>query len=154
MQPVSVVNGQPQAPNNIFALAPREHVHRIFVKKPSTCGCGPTHTVTLTDARLIQRSEEWACCGDGARIDQMLFLSDISAISDSVSKKSCYSTLSLCCILCYFCTCFCKGSGEKPVGIRGSFGEEVFNFALRDIPSALTEIPAAAMPYKVVRQQY
>ena len=77
MRPGRIVDGQPQAPANIFALAPSEQVHRIFVKEPGGCGCGPTYTVTLTDARLLQRHQEYACCGDGARVDQMLFLSDI-----------------------------------------------------------------------------
>ena len=154
MQRVHIVNGQPQAPGNIFALAPSEQVHRIFVKKPGGCECGPTYTVTLTDARLLQRYQEFACCGQGARLDQMLFLSDISAISDYVAKRSCCPSCSLCCILFCLCALCCKCSSEKLIGIRGAFGEEVFVFDLKDIPSALAEIPAAAMPYKVVRQQY
>ena len=147
-----VFSEQPQVAANIFAMAPSEKVHRIFVKKPGGCGCGPTYTVTLTDARLIQRYQEYACCGDGRRVDNMLFLSDISAISDSVMARSCCPSCNCCVILC--ACCCCRGSYGKAIGIRGAFGEEVFIFALEDVPSALADIPAAAMPYKVVRQQY
>ena len=141
MPPTRVVDGQPKASGNVFALAPSEQVHKTFVKESGGCGCGPTYTVTLTDARLLQRQQEYACCGQGARVDQMLFLSDISAISDSVSKRSCCPSCSLCCI----CACFCKDNAAVPVAIRGSFGEEVFVFGRNDLPSALAEIPAAAI---------
>ena len=154
MRPERIVDGQPQAPANIFALAPSERVHRIFVKEPGGCGCGPTYTVTLTDARLLQRHQEYACCGDGARVDQMLFLSDISAISDFVARKTCCPPCTLCGILCCLCACCCTCNPAKLIGIRGGFGEEVFTFGRKDVPNALAEIPAAAMPYKVLRQQY
>ena len=154
MPPKRVIDGQPQASTNVFALAPSEQVHKIFVKESGGCGCGPTYTVTLTDARLLQRQQDYACCGDGARVDQMLFLSDISAISDRVSKRSCLPPLNLCGIICCLCAICCKSNAAVPVGIRGSFGEEVFTFGRKDIPSALADIPAAAMPFKVVRQQY
>ncbi|CAF3958755.1 unnamed protein product, partial [Adineta steineri] len=144
--PGKTINQQPRAIDNCFGLAPKERLIATYTKQPGGCGCGPTFTTHLTDSRIIQRQQEYACCGEGNRVDKMLFLSDISFISDTVVKQDCYS--SICCrCLCCFLSC-CRGTGGKQVGIRGAFGEEIFTFTFNDAARALQEIPAAAMPHK------
>ena len=156
--PKRPVKEQPSVPENSFLIGQSERVYQTYIHKAGTCGCGPTHTVTLTDARLIQRSKEYACCGTGARLDKMLFLSDVSGISDLVGAQKCCQSISLCSILCCpitcLCACCCQGSVGKDVGIRGTFGEYVFTFSAPDVSNALVDISSAVMPYKVARQQY
>ncbi|CAF4443116.1 unnamed protein product, partial [Rotaria magnacalcarata] len=158
IQPAQIIREQPRQIDNIFALGPDEKISRVYVKKSGGCGCEPTFTVTLTDARILQRRQDWACCGTGKRVDNMLFLSDISAISDAaLGRNSCPSlncSSIICCILCCICAPCCKSSRGKDIAIRGAFGEEIFTFALADIPSALADIPAAAIPHKTSLRRY
>jgi hypothetical protein len=158
VQPESFIIRQPQAVDNAFALAPQEQIQRTYIKKPGGCGCGPTFTVHITNARIIQRRQDYSCCGTGEKTDSMLFLSDISTMSNTVMKRSGCPSLDcgsiLCCILLCFCEPCCRGQGGKEIGIRGAFGEEVFTFAKGDVSSALKEIPVAAMPHKTATHRY
>ncbi|CAF3428132.1 unnamed protein product [Rotaria socialis] len=158
IQPEQIIREQPREIDNIFALGSGEKISRVYVKKPGGCGCEPTFTVTLTDARILQRRQDWACCGTGTRVDNMLFLSDISTISDAASGRSSCPSLNccsiICCIMCCICGLCCKNSRGKEIAIRGGFGEEIFTFALADVPSALADIPAAAIPHKTSLHRY
>jgi hypothetical protein len=158
VQPVSFISRQPQAVDNVFALAHQEQIQRTYVKEPGGCGCGPTFTVHLTNARIIQRRQDYACCGTGQHVDTMLFLSDISTMSDTVIARTSCPSLDCCSIISCLCLCFCgpccRDRGGKEIGIHGAFGEEIFTFARVDVSSALVEIPAAAMPHKTARHQY
>jgi hypothetical protein len=124
---------------------PGEQVLKSYVHEQGCCGCGPTFTVTLTDARLIQRGQDYACCGTGHRVDKMLFLSDISTITDFVAGGCC-APCGCCCSSC------CAGTG-KDISFIGPFGTQVFTFNKQDVPDALLKIPAAAMPHKITEQR-
>jgi len=123
---------------------------KTYIYEQGSCGCGPTFSITLTDSRLIQRRQDCACCGAGPRSDTMLFLSDISTITDSVGGKSCSprSCNPCSCSLCGCSSC-CAAIGGKEIGLTGSFGTEVFTFASKDVSDALFQIPAAALPHKI-----
>lgn len=124
------------------------------------CGCGPIHTVTLTDARIIQRFQDYICGCKGDHVDSMLFLSDISSIKDRVEGRpfcrcrcSCASCVLLLCFpiefLCCFCRCCCSSDIPVPISLNGAFGIEVFTFSHHVANTALSDIPAAAMPHKI-----
>ncbi len=117
--------------------------------KQGACGCGPKFTITLTDARLIQRRQECSCCGTGPRFDTMLFLSDISSITDSVMGKCCGLCNCNCCCCCCCSSC-CAGTNGKEISFTGPFGTLVFTFDKNDVPHALVHIPAAALPHKTL----
>ncbi|CAF4268393.1 unnamed protein product, partial [Adineta steineri] len=61
--PGRTINQQPRAIDNCFGLAPKERLIATYTKQPGGCGCGPTFTTHLTDSRIIQRQQEYACCG-------------------------------------------------------------------------------------------
>ncbi len=154
-----VISEQPQDIKNIFTLAPGETILNTYECDASCCGFGPKYTVTLTDARIIQREKErFCCCCYGAHNDSMLFLSDISSVKNKVEWNSancnCTTLLaSLVCLglplLCVACNCCKKG---VPITLRGSFGAEVFTLGRSEVISALGEIPKAALPHKIATQ--
>ncbi len=136
------INQQPQVINNVFGIVPNENILRVYECETGACGCGPKYTVTLTDARLIQRGQGCSCCETGPHIDTMLFLSDISSITDSVVGKGCCSCGCGCDSSC------CAGTAAKQIGFTGPFGTLVFTFNVNDILNALVQIPAAALRHK------
>jgi hypothetical protein len=142
------IDQQPQVINNIFAIVPNEQILKRYMYEQGGCGCGPTFNVILTDSRLIERRQDNACCGTGPRNDKMLFLSDISTITDAVVGKSCNP----CSCSCY--SSCCAGTGRKEIAFIGPFGTQVFTFNLTDIPDALLHIPAAAMPHKTSKSRF
>jgi hypothetical protein len=140
------IQQQPQTINNIFGIVPNEKILHQYRSETGCCGCGSTYTITLTDARLIQRQEDCACCGTNPHVDQMLFLSDISSITDFVAGR-CFSP----------CSCCCSSScctSAKQIGFVGPSGTLVFTFNINDIQNALVQIPAAAMPHKTSQPKH
>jgi hypothetical protein len=115
--------------------------------------------VTLTNARIIQRFQDHMCGMKTNRADSMLFLSDISTIKDTVERK-CLTCNGCSCSLCFLLLCFpigflcclsrccCAKKTPIPIGFIGGFGTEVFTFSSDNVSQALSDIPAAAMPYK------
>jgi hypothetical protein len=151
---------QPIQIDNAFFITPGERIRQIYECDVSVCGCGPIYTVTLTDARIIQRLQDHMCCCEGDRIDSMLFLSDISSIKNTFkircgtpcvySGAACF--LLLCFpigLLCSLCRLFCSKDIPKTITLNGAFGKEEFIFSHRDVYAALGDIPAAAMPHKI-----
>jgi hypothetical protein len=144
---------QPANIKNVFTIVSGEQILQTYECDRKVCGCGPIYTVTLTDARIIQRYQDYCCCCRADHVDQMLFLSDISSIKDRVANR-CLSWCSCDCLLCLFflCCCLfqccCSKDSAIPISLNGAFGSEVFIFSRRNVERALAEIPAAAMPHK------
>jgi len=156
--PVIIIQ-QPTQIDNVFTITPEEHICQTYECDQRVCGCGPVYTVTLTNARIIERFQDYMCCCKGDYVDSMLFLSDISSIHSSgrgVNYRPCTCSCTLCYLvlcwplefLCCLCRCFCSNDIPIPVILNGPFGKEVFTFSHRTVLSALGEIPAAAMPHK------
>ena len=130
------ITQQPARIDNVFSIVPGEAIRQIYECNQKTCGCGPVYTVVLTEARIIQRFEDHQCCCTGAKVDSMLFLSDISSIKTSVEgncfRASNCSCVSLLCfpiyLLCGLCRCCCSKDNPVPISLNGAFGNEVFTF--------------------------
>jgi len=154
-QPIIV---QPMQINNVFGITPGERILEMYECDQTVCGYGPTYTVTLSDARIIQRFQDHMCCCTCTFVDSMLFLSDISSIKNSVERRcfnpfSCAFFWSALCfpitLLCCFCSCLCAKDIPVPISLKGAFGTEVFTFSHHVVSTALANIPAAAMPHKI-----
>jgi hypothetical protein len=152
-----VISEQPQDIENIFTLGSGEKILNTYECDDRCCGFGPKYVVTLTDARIIQREKRRCCCCHGARVDSMLFLSDISSIKNKVEYNCVHlifgillPNILLCCLplLCTACHCI-KG---VPITLHGPFGAEVFTLDRSVVLSALGEIPKAALPHKILTQ--
>lgn len=115
---VYVISEQPQDIKNVFTLASGERILNSYECDDRCCGFGPKYNVTLTDARIIQREKHLCfCCFYRARADSMLFLSDISSITNKVEYDNlvklicslCIPNIVLCCmpLLCFVCCALC-----------------------------------------------
>ena len=158
----SVVNPVVQQPmniNNVFSITGDETIRRRYECDETVCGCGATYSVTLTDARIIQRYQDHVCGCNGSNVDSMLFLSDISSIKDRVEREGlCPKAgcgVSGCCMCLFFpiglLCCLLHKCSDKgvPITLKGAFGTEVFTLPGGQVRQALADIPAAALPHKV-----
>jgi hypothetical protein len=145
------VNTQPMAVDSIFSLSPQERVLNVYEFDATCCGCGSQYTTTLTDSRVLQRRKCRQCCCTCGHSDYMLFLSDISQITDTREYKCCD------CICCYCCCCLdyiycCCCPLPYYIYLRGPFGSEAVAVAPRLANQALVEIPIAARIHKITAQ--
>ncbi|CAF3707808.1 unnamed protein product [Rotaria socialis] len=146
-----IMTQQPRQIENVFGLGNGEKVLNEYAYESSSCGCGPSYKVYLTDARIIQRGQEKSGCCTTHQVDSMLFLSDISTISNYAQRQTCNIWDIICCPCSILSCCFTAG---KPISIRGAFGQEVFMFAVADVNRALADIPQAALPIKTAKSHY
>lgn len=147
------VTTQPKGIDNIFGLAENERVINVYECDDTCLGSGPKYNVTLTNARLIQRTLHKSCCCQCGTNDHMLFISDISSMSGSSSANSC-NCLQLPpifwvfpCLLCLYVCCSCRKSIN--ISVHGPFGTQGFTVPMASAANALSEIPKAALPHKV-----
>jgi hypothetical protein len=138
--------------HNSFGLMGNENHLNTWIFKEGTCGCTGSHYATLTDTRLLLRSEETrcccCCCGELDHTDASIFLRDIAEMRESTEPKDCCSRL--CGKCCGCCTCCCHV--PKYMELRGSFGSEILHVSKTDMPNIQVEIPAAIGNHKLVSQ--
>ena len=134
---------------NSFDLMGNENLLRTWSFEEKSCGCTDSYHVTLTDARLLLRSEDATCCGcvDSNHSDSSIFLRDIAEIRESIegSDDCCH-----CPRCCPCCGCCCSTS--KFLEIRGVFGSKSLHLKKEDLPKVQVEIPAAIGNHKLVSQ--
>lgn len=154
MNPVrsAVVTTQPRRIEiaNSFELMGNENLLNSWEIEDKRCACGESHNVTLTDARLLLRSEDMNCCGccDSDHTDSSIFLRDIAEMRESTTGDD---RCSWCCIQrCPCCSCCCSIS--KLIEIRGIFGSKYLHVKKEDLPKVQVEIPAAIGNHKLVSQ--
>jgi hypothetical protein len=151
---------QPIQIDNVFAITPEEEMRQIYECDTKVCGCGSTYTVTLTNARIIQRFQDYVCGCKANHVDSMLFLSDISNIKSTGERRCCDPCTATCAscllvlffpieLLCCFWRCLFSKDIPIPIALNGAFGKEVFIFSHHAVSSALADIPAAALPHKI-----
>ncbi len=67
--PPPIIICQPTQIDNVFAIAPGERICQTYQCDERVCECGPVYTVTLTEARIIQRFQDYMCCCKGDYVD-------------------------------------------------------------------------------------
>jgi hypothetical protein len=138
--------------HNGFALMGNEHLLRTWAHKEGPCDCGDGHFISLTDTRLLLRSEEstcCCCCCDPGHNDAAIFLRDIGELRETTDGLGCCAVCwAKCCGPC--CTCCCRV--PKYIEVRGSFGSEILHVSKEDAQKIRVEIPAAIGNHKLVSQ--
>jgi hypothetical protein len=137
---------------NSFGLMGNEHFLRDWTYKEGPCECGDTHSITLTDTRLLLRAQEstcCCCCGEPGHTDATIFLRDIAELRETTEGLGCCA---LCCAHCFGSCCRCCCQVPKYIQIRGSFGSEILYVSKKDSPKLRIEIPAAIGNHKLVSQ--
>ncbi|CAF0728985.1 unnamed protein product [Adineta steineri] len=140
------VTKQPQNKDiyNGFGLMGNENFLQSWIFKEGTCGCTGSYYTTLTDTRLLLRTEDTKCCScccEQNYNDASIFLRDIAEMRESTESHDCCS---------FFCGKCC--SGPKYMELRGSFGSEILHISKLDMLNAQMEIPAAIGNCKLVSQ--
>lgn len=145
------ITKQPTNPSNVhnsFRLLGNENLLHSWVFTEGSCGCTGSYYTTLTDTRLLLRSEDTKCCGcccNPSYTDAAIFLRDIAEMRESTEAQDCCSrSLSKC--------CFCCVNNPKFMELRGSFGSEILHLSMFDMLNAQMEIPAAIGNHKLVSQ--
>jgi hypothetical protein len=129
--------------SNSFSLMGNEKFLHTWTFEELVCGCGGTYYTTLTDTRLLLRSEEvnrYNCCCKSSRTDKSIFLRDISEMRESRETRNCCSSL---------CTNCCRRE-QKSIEIRGTFGSEILHIPQTEMDNLQIEIPAAIGNHKLV----
>ena len=138
--------------HNSFGLMGNEHLLRAWTFKDEGCGCSNGgYFITLTDTRLLLRSQDSVCCAScctASHTDASIFLRDIAEMRESTDGEDCCARCCAKCCAC--CTCCCRV--PKYVQIRGSFGSEILHVSKVDLPKVQVEIPAAIGNHKLVSQ--
>ncbi|CAF4540309.1 unnamed protein product [Rotaria sp. Silwood1] len=132
--------------HNSFILMGNEIFLHEYTFADDTCGCANTYHTTLTDTRLLTRSETTCCCNssyESDHLDASVFLRDIAEIRELAETRHCCSLL---CDSC--CGCCCRPSSWMEV--RGSFGSETLYISKADKANIQVELPAAIGNHKLI----
>ncbi|CAF1090086.1 unnamed protein product [Rotaria sordida] len=133
--------------HNSFILMGNEIFLQRYKFEDGGCGCTTIYHTTLTDTRLLIRSETTCCfnCSyEPDHLDASLFLRDIAEIRELTATRHCCSSL---CDYC--CGCCCRPSSF--IEVRGSFGSEKLYVSKADKANIQVEVPAAIANHKLIR---
>lgn len=146
------IRKQPFDIRNSFGLMGNENLVRVWEYREETCSCSGSYYTTLTDTRLLLRSEDTkccTCCSEPKHADASIFLRDIAEIRESRDSQNC------CVRCCPTCCCACCNSCcniAQYLEVRGTFGKEILHLSKQDMPRVQIEIPAAIGNHKLVSQ--
>ena len=141
---------RPQDLHNTFDLMGNENFLRSWKFEEKSCGCTDSYYTTLTDTRLLLRSEDTTCCScccEPNHTDSAIFLRDIAEMREITDATDC-------CTSCWAKCCPCCSCCRVPkfIEIRGSFGQKEIYLDKPDFAKAQVEIPAAIGNHKLVSQ--
>ncbi len=145
--------------HNSFGLMGNENHLRTWTFEEGACGCTGSYYASLTDTRLLLRSEDSTCCtcnccNEGDHEDASIFLRDIAEMRESKAGQgccaSCWGKCCGCCTCCDSPGCCCHS--PKHLELRGAFGSEILHVSKEDMLKAQIEIPAAIGNHKLVTQ--
>jgi len=126
---------------NTFSIMGNEKILHESIFKENTCGCGANYHTTLTDARLIIRTEPKNCCNRRNYSDVSIFLRDIAEIRQTTEIRD----------DCEFCACCVRCChSPKIIEIRGTFGSKILHIPKDDLASLQIAIPVAIGNHKLI----
>lgn len=134
--------------HNSFALMGNEKFLHEYKVEEGSCGCGSIYYTSLTNARLLIRSESKSCCSCGKKsdhIDISIFLRDVVEVREAMSTRHCCSS----CITC----CSSSKRSSNLVEVRGVFGSHILHIAGDDMQHLQIELPAAVANHKLVSRR-
>jgi hypothetical protein len=126
---------------NTFGVMGNETVLHETVYEEKTCGCATNYHTTLTDARLLIRSEPIGCCNRRNHSDVSVFLRDIAEMRETTETRDNCG----CCVCCVRCCHF-----PKILEIRGAFGSKTLHIPKDDLASLQVAIPVAIGNHKLI----
>lgn len=155
--PVYVITEQPQSyyrylPNS-FRLLTSEKLYREWSYTDRYCCCLNVFHTTLTDIRLLTRSEETICCGEPSHSDSSVYLRDISQIRECRGEQPTFFfllwLLLICAWPCYVVRrIFCPK--HKCLEVYGSFGSELVRLREQDRFAAQVDLSIAISNSKLI----
>ncbi|CAF2497173.1 unnamed protein product [Rotaria sp. Silwood2] len=132
--------------HNSFILMGNEIFLHEYTFEDGICGCSTTYHTTLTDTRLLTRSEITCCYNCSYEPDHMdasVFLRDIAEIREFEKTRHCCSSL---CDIC----CECCFHPSSLIEVRGTFGSEKLYVSKADRANIQVEMPAAIANHKLI----
>ena len=120
---------------NTFSIMGNEEVLYEGSKEQRRCGCTNIYYTTLTDARILTRTERqvcWCCPPQGNYLDVSIFLRDIALIRQLKENGNC-----------------CRRSAET-LELRGVFGLKILRLPESDIDNLQYEIPIRTANHKLI----
>lgn len=123
---------------NTFSIMGNEQVLYEGNKEQRRCGCKNIYYTTLTDARILTRTERqvcWCCPSQGNHWDVSIFLRDIAQIRQIQEDCNC-------------CIC-CRRSGDM-LELRGVFGSKILHLPEDDLVNLQYEIPIRTANHKLI----
>ncbi|CAF3738662.1 unnamed protein product [Rotaria socialis] len=133
--------------HNSFVLMGNERFLHEYKFEEGTCGCSSIYYTTITDTRLLSRSETTGCCDCGSQpdhLDASIFLRDIVEIREAIQTSTC------CCCSFFARCCRCCRPPSSAIQIRGTFGSQIVHILKEDMPDLQVEMPAAIANHKLV----
>lgn len=148
-----IINQQPKVYHrpikNSFDLLASEKIYREWHYSDAVCCCDDSYHTTLTDIRLLTRSEDNVCgmaCSEPSQTDSAIFLCDIDQMRECRGEQPTFSFL-----LCMTLTCawpcyvvrriFCPK--PKCLEVFGVFGTELVRVKREDMPNAQADLSIA-----------
>lgn len=130
------VTTQPIIPDiyNTFGIMGNEKILYDGNKERRRCGCTDVYYTTLTDARILTRTERqicWCCSSQGNYSDVSIFLRDIGQIREKHIR-----------------CCCCRS--EEILELRGVFGSKILHLSEDDFVNLQYEIPIRTANHKLI----
>lgn len=127
--------------DNTFTRMGNEVLVHECMFQEGNCGCITKYYTTLTDARLLLRTETTNCRYQPLYSDVSIFLRDIAELRRSTEARD----------NCDFCRC-CVRCCRSPtiLEIRGVFGSKTLHVPNEDMDNLQFEIPARAGNHKLI----
>lgn len=129
--------------HNSFGLMGNEAFVSEYKVEDGGCGCSRIYHTTLTDTRLLIRSEPIGCCHccQPDHMDVSVFLRDVVEILEFVETRHCCSS-------CCDTLCSCCGTNDL-IEIRGTFGSQILRIPREEVKNLLIDIPTAIANHKL-----
>ncbi|CAF1199786.1 unnamed protein product [Adineta steineri] len=126
---------------NSFGIMGNENFLHKWTVEQRNCGSTTTYHTTLSDARLLIRTEKRKCCMKH-HMNVSIILQDIAGIRESRNTRHC------CCFLCTCCGRCCRT--PRLFEVRGIFGSHQFIIPKEDVLFLQYEISVKAANHKLI----